>query len=529
MDDGRSVVSHQGCPNDTDHRNQSSDACESHAFERDLLSELYTVPRDRDPTTRNGGDRASLRARDRLFALLTHGDDDPTWRAMSWAYALAMAAHLWLADAWQISWIGPDIMMATGALVVARWRCVAGWLLCAMGVVWPLMFLGDQLTQSVILCAWACSAAGAMAWQAVGGGARARATCIQIWRLTTASTYTIATLHKLNRDFLEPATSCAVYGWDEVITYWHLPPWLATTPEITAWLPALVLMTEGSIALCYAMRWRRVAWAIALAFHLPLTLTMAPAFALVMAAGHVSWTNREDLAALGAAIRDRRYALSAALFATIATAVSVWAHGAWPEPSMIPKEWAIWASLALVTIVWPPWTRRAWQRAPRPAPRARWIVAVVVGLYWLNCLTPYLGVQFQHAGAMLSNLRIDRGCWNSLVVPEGVRLTDDYVRVDEVYFVAPGHNPTYEAIVRDQLWSPPQLRKMIKNWCRPHTRPFSMQLRWREETIMIEDLCALPPDQLPFEGDGVFGVELFDHALRYQKNLARRCPQTCIH
>jgi hypothetical protein len=145
----------------------------------------------------------------------------------------------------------------------------------------------------------------------------------------------------------------------------------------------------------------------------------------------------------------------------------------------------------------------------------------------LNGLTPYLGVQYRHTAAMVSNLRIDRGCWNSLVFPESMRLTDDYIRVDEVHFGTPGRIPEYETIVREQLWSPPRIRQMRRKWCREQIRPFYMRGRFRDREWVIEDLCA--SEELPFEDAGVFGVEIFGDYLRFQKNLERECPQACIH
>ena len=115
---------------------------------------------------------------------------------------------------------------------------------------------------------------------------------------------------------------------------------------------------------------------------------------------------------------------------------------------------------------------------------------LIVALYVLHGLTPYLGVQYQHAGAMLSNLRIDEGCWNSAVVPESVRITDDYVRIDDVYFRKPGLNAEYEEIVRTQLWSPPQILQMRRNWCRDESRPLFLSGTFRGETWTIYDLCA---------------------------------------
>ena len=110
-----------------------------------------------------------------------------------------------------------------------------------------------------------------------------------------------------------------------------------------------------------------------------------------------------------------------------------------------------------------------------------------------------------------------------------MRLTDDYIRVNSVYFHHPGHDPEYEQLLTQQLWSPPQLRQMQRNWCAPHNRPFFLQGTFKNRTFTIEDLCALQPHELPFKDAGILNLELFPDALHFQKNLQRACPQKCIH
>ena len=114
----------------------------------------------------------------------------------------------------------------------------------------------------------------------------------------------------------------------------------------------------------------------------------------------------------------------------------------------------------------------------------------------LNAFTPYLGLQFHHAAAMLSNLRIDRGCWNHLLVPEAVRLRDPYVRIDDAA------NEELEST----LWHPAQLRAWLDEHC--------------DEPILVTvdgervDACTL---------------ELQGRSGLFQTNLQRQCPQQCIH
>lgn len=351
--------------------------------------------------------------------------------------------------------------------------------------------------------------------------------------MVCASTYALAAIHKLNREYFDPRYSCAVYGWDKVLDYWNLPPEILPV-SVIALMPAITVGCELTIFALYAARLPRPARLISLAFHIPLTLTMAPAFAMVMLAGHASFLSQEEITRARELIKSRK-GIALGLLAALLTGVSLLLHGMpLPEVSMIPKEWLLWfltllsgcliAMLGLKSGK----TNKALAR-PRHTTFARLLPALTALAFWGNGMTPYAGIQYQHAAAMLSNLRIDQGCWNSYLFPESVRLRDDYIRIDRAYFNTPGAIPDYEAIVTSQLWSPPQLRQMQRNWCKPSARPFYIEGTWRGEVFEIKDLCALAHDELPFEGAGAFGIELFPNALRFQKNLERTCPQKCIH
>ena len=85
----------------------------------------------------------------------------------------------------------------------------------------------------------------------------------------------------------------------------------------------------------------------------------------------------------------------------------------------------------------------------------------------------------------------------------------------------------YEQIVLEQLWSPPQILQMRRNWCRDETRPFHISGTFRDRRFTVEDVCIEQP--LPFPDDGMFDRSVFPDFLRYQKNLMKECPQRCIH
>lgn len=452
----------------------------------------------------------------RVFA----GPRDTAYLGVVIAFVVASLSHLWLADAADPGWFASNVIYVVGLVVLVAGRGAAGWALCGWALLLPLLFHRDQLTQSMLL-ACVC-AAGVLT---LARRKPAVDAFLSACRGLMVLTYLFAVLHKLNHDFFDPATGCATYGMRKLATYYQLDPTMLDA--LDALHAPLAIAIELAIPILYLVGRRRLARVAAVAFHLPLTLTMAPAFAFVMALGHAAWLTDEDRAQLRAIWARWRAPLLAT--AIVATAASLLLHGAKVEPTMIPREFLLWLALA--------WTLLA-LRGPRetPIPRQRDAASVAVcALFALNCFTPYLGVQFQHAGAMLSNLRIDRGCWNHLIIPEQVRLTEDYIRFDTAMFYEPGAIPEYEQIVLEQLWSPPQLRQMRRNWCREEVRPFALTGTYRGRAFAIDDLCD--PDftlrasdpRWPFADDGMFGVELFPDYLRFQKNLLRECPQSCIH
>ncbi|MBM4291604.1 MAG: hypothetical protein FJ138_09270 [Deltaproteobacteria bacterium] len=126
----------------------------------------------------------------------------------------------------------------------------------------------------------------------------------------------------------------------------------------------------------------------------------------------------------------------------------------------------------------------------------------------------------QHSGAMLSNLRVDPACHNSLLFPAWG--WDPYVYIDEAALGA-ARRPRRVAALRGQLWSRAAVVAMRQNWCAPHTRPLRLAGRWGGRPFVIEDLCA-PEGLAPLGGAGWLpGWQAF------QKNLPRACGQACVH
>ncbi len=477
------------------------------------------------------------------YSCLFYASQHPTYRIVVACFIAGSLAHLWLADAAQESWLLSNVIFLVGLLFLARRGSAIGWIFCAAAKAISLLFLRDHLTQSMVLLFLA--SAGAL-FMLLEGCQKQKDTqqsqplnypttpfiraFLNVCRAITVLVYALAGLHKLNRDFIAPELSCATYGFTKLTDYWNLPADIL--PE--TWLPSLaifVIATELGIAVLYLCGLRRPAWLLAIAFHIPLTLTMAPAYAFVMLAGHAAFLRPKDLQDIRAVFQQ--FSVWIASKAIVLTAISLYLHGAWPEWSMIPKEALLWALLLTCTLLI---ARHGLAKTPPIfttfsthffANRPGQIALLFSVLFALNGLLPYVGLRFSHTGAMVSNLRIDRGCWNSLVFPESMRITDDYIRIEKTHLARPGFLLEYETILLEKLWSPPQLLQMRRNWCKPVLRPIFLEGTFRERAFVIEDLCDEQP--LPFADDGMLGIEIFKNSLRFQKNLLKQCPTTCIH
>ncbi len=478
---------------------------------------------------------------DRAWVVATEVPAHRTLRLISLLYVFAGLSHLWLADAWQWEWLPGNIAFILGLALLLFRPCALGWAFCAVGKLLPLLFARDHLTQSLLLLIFASGGAyfvGLRAYLSTwpkrlqnfdspfGEISAPLWAFFDLLRLVTIATYAVAAFHKLNRDFFNPDVSCAVHGIDKVTAHYGLGE-VSFSSDTAVGLAIAVIAVEGAIALLYILRRRRLALIAAIAFHIPLTLTVAPAFAFVMLIGHAAFVRPADIDVFANLLRRR--GVTIAVVAGVLTALSQ-TVGQIPfgDSTMIPREWLLWA-LLIIAVTARPW--RPESPSPEPPQRVMWprfVAWTLAMLFVLHSLTPYLGIRFQHTGAMVSNLRIDEGCWNHLLMPESMRLEDRYIRIDEVYFVEPGRLEKYETISRTQLWNGTMLYQMQKNWCRDDLRPFYLAGTYRDRHFEIDDLCA---EELvwPFDDDGVLGVELFPEHLLFQRNLPRQCPQVCIH
>ena len=419
------------------------------------------------------------------------------------AYGLATLVHLTLPDFEQEDWAVPRAIAFIGALILLRRPHPLGFLMCVVGAAIPLLFLRDVLTQSMYLL-----------WVGMLGMAVSIRPSISILgpvRVITAMTYGLAALHKLNTDFLNPEYSCAQHAARQVAIRW---PVFDGIDQVGLALPLVVIAVECAL-MVGILRSRPWVWLLGIAFHLPLTATLAPAFGAVMLSGYICCLTPRHLVWARRAWRSHRPSIVGFTLGTFFCFIlydgglSFW----WTELKL-----ALAMGLALgVILTIPGWGVVRSSAAPSA-------LSVVVGVLWLiHGLTPYVGLQYQHASAMLSNLRIDSGCHNSLVFPESLVMEDPYVRINEAR-IGHGQRKARERIIESTLWNLSALHSMRRNWCIEELRPITFRGVWKGTAFSVSDLCASdwaesqPPLKATFSG-----------FQRFQKNLPRSCPAACIH
>ncbi len=426
---------------------------------------------------------------------------DTRWLA-PWArvFALGSLLHVTLPDFQQSGWFAPGVLECVGALWLLFRPSPLAFGACAVSTLWTLLVLRDVLTQSALLTVFAgIGVAGCLGWRGALHGAR----------LVTAGTYGLAAFHKLNTAFFDPTFSCANHAWAQVV---ERTPALALLPVHPDALPFMALGIELLLA---AAIWRgsRWMWPLGLLFHLPLTVTLAPAFAGVMFIGYAAAVSARDWVRLRRFARRRWPSMLVAGLALGALDVILLGG-----PLDLVSTLKVVGAGALLL-----WTASLLPLPPGPRPiagrAARWL-----GIAWLaHGLTPYVGVQYQHTAAMLSNLRIDAGCHNSLVVPEALVGVDPYVRIDHAS-IGDGARPERARRIERTLWNIAALHTMRRNWCIPELRPIHYRGTWRGRPFEIADLCADDwLDALPGAARWPAGFQ------RFQKNLARECPAACVH
>lgn len=435
-------------------------------------------------------------------------------------YALATLIRLTLPDAMSKQWFPEVLLHWLGALVLLVSGSLLGWVLCAIAILIELLTLSDQLTQTAYLGSIALAAILCFCGSAADRDRRMQFDLAAVVRTLTVGTYFLAAFHKVNRDFLNPTVSCASGGMHVLAEHYESGV-VAGAADWRLW-PYLFLAAEcGLVVTAIA----RPAWGAIYAalLHLPLTIIFAPAFAFTMASGWVALLQEDELRQLGRSLRRRWRVVLILAAIPITLSLGLPPYARWrTDPDWCVKEAVLWVVLAWLLVAYV--ERRAsgpavrwlgaWRELASPSAR-RW--SALAGLLWLlNGLTPYSGVNFQHTGAMLSNLRVDHGCYNHLLVPESVRFREEYIRLDEVRLSGLALDPPD---YRARLYNGEILHDAVARWCRRASGPVSLRGRYGLAPFEIEDACQGP---LPW-------TPRLPGFRRFQRNLSRECPQACVH
>jgi len=453
---------------------------------------------------------------------LARPSSDPLFLIYARAYALATLLRLTLPDATQTSWLAVVVVQGAGALVVGATGGLVGWVLCALGALSGILWLQDQLTQSAYLLACALAAIACFAGSRERRSARMGDGLTQTVRVLTLLVYLLAGFHKLNADFLNPTTSCANAGLRALATHGHDAPLLSDGVMDAAVWPPFFLTIE--IGLPLMALWRPGPAVVGLAaFHVPLTIIFAPGFAFTMMSGWVCLLGYDRLRAIAETLKRRwPLVLTVGLLPAAVSALTFFPQRVRTDPDWRLKEAVLWCAVALLATTW--WRHREafrgrtiW-RGPHPAPAVTGLLAFG---FVAHALTPYLGLGFHRTGAMLSNLRIDRGCENHLLVPTAIRLVDPYVVVEDIRFAPDRAVAGFEDETRARLWSLAALWRARAHWCSKHPEPLALTARHDGRRVEISDLCA--PDGWPWP------EPLATNMRRFQVNLTTKCPQACVH
>jgi hypothetical protein len=392
-----------------------------------------------------------------------------------------------------------------------------------VGLALPLFFFSDVLTQSMFLFACTLGALACFVGRRSGRDERLAVLLPAVVRTLTVGLYAAAAFHKLNRGFLHPDLSCARAGVDVLADNWAIDA--LASPALHGVWPTLFVAAELTIVALLVAR-PAAGMVVALLMHIPLTIVFAPSFAFTMISGWAAFLREDERAHLGRVIRERTLVIVLGGAGIGLTSFALYMQRHWQVYFFWSlKEAALWTLFVWLVVAW--WKRPAgvfgWLSAWRERiPRGGGGLVAVFAVLWLaNAALPYTGLTFHHTGAMLSNLRVDAGCWNSVVVPESVRFVEPYLRIDDatVGGRVPGR-AVLEETLETTLYDRITLEVIREEMCRRGAAPVRARGTLEGRVFEVRDLCARPwPLGRPF---------MPGHR-RFQTALPRDCAQTCVH
>jgi hypothetical protein len=299
---------------------------------------------------------------------------------------------------------------------------------------------------------------------------------VPVARAIVVIVYLFAFFAKLNRDFLDPASSCAAQFYDSATHWWLLLPDVALARQ-AALFGTLAVEAALPLGLCWK-RSRRTAVVLGLVFHFLLALDVTHNFvnfSAVMSALLVLYLPRGFLDSLGETFgpsRSVRTMLAAGLLLVLVSGLLAVAN--WSAYTIVYcwTRQLVWSVYAIVlcgaAIVW---------RGPEDEALRTWRLspagAVIIALTLLNGSGPYLGLKTRTAFDMYSNLRVEAERSNHLLVPRSLDLLGvlrDRVTILDTNdsrlrqrFAEPGYEITYFELASLLRESPDARVRYLRN------------------------------------------------------------------
>lgn len=280
--------------------------------------------------------------------------------------------------------------------------------------------------------------------------------------------YFYGTFHKINTDFLDPATSCGASVYLRLQAAWA--PFLPNAHWAVAATTWGTLVLEGSfVVLLLVPRLRWLVLGLALVFHTALGLDLEVPyydFSVVLYALFFLWLP-EDFAStvadrLRAAGGWRAAVASGTLHAGVRTVVAVAFLGVFVDEAVlgvsvaptlaVVVRWMFIAYAAILALLGVVAAQAGADIPPQPNPDILRLrpaaLAILPLLYLFNGMSPYLGLKTETSLAMYSNLRTEGGHLNHLLVP--ARL-DPFGWQDDLVRVVASSDPHLQRIAQPNL------------------------------------------------------------------------------
>ncbi len=412
------------------------------------------------------------------------------------------------------------------------------WLILALMKIYTLLALRDVLTQSFFLVCYCLLFAIYHFQRASHDNQKFEHHHFHALRSSvltlTASVYFLAALHKINQGFLLTDQSCALHGVGVVVDYFSMPEtinFFAKDLMIGPIKVVALVVVLWELALAYfVLRQHLIAVMIAVPFHLPLTLTIAPAFGLVMFSGLAFCFKTEQLIFKKEQEKTPEKTLEKPYklllyFVLIASTFIFVCSRKWPDLLAYLKV-CIYLS-AMFLAFYSLKTPQVYASHTRIDLKSK---SQIIPIFFLlhGLIFPYLGIEMQHSGAMLSNLRIDPPCHNSLIFPK--LAVDPYFYLDEVRFaqIQTGEPAQRAQIMQNTLWNWTAFHTMRTNWCGSDLEPIFFRGHYQGQNFEIQNLCEM--GALEHLGSQLkIGKWELPQWQRFQKNLTKNCQEACVH